>query len=63
LTAIGILFKEAGAESFEWMTASDAAFSLTGNLVTTASVIWTPEVFHDATALKFLPLLAVLVYI
>jgi len=45
------------------MTAGDAAFSLTGNLATTASVIWILEVFRDTTALKFWPLLAVLVYI
>jgi hypothetical protein len=63
LTAIGIFFKEAGSESFEWMTASDAAFSLTGNLATTASVIWFLEVLQDATALRFWPLLAVLMYI
>jgi hypothetical protein len=45
------------------MTASGAALSLTGNSATTASVRWILEVFRDATALRFLPLPAVLLFV
>jgi hypothetical protein len=63
LTAIGIFFKEAGRENFEWMTASDAAFYLTGNLATAASLIWILEAFHDATTIRFWPFAVALVYV
>jgi hypothetical protein len=44
LEAIGIFFKEAGKENFEWMTGADALYYLSSNLAILTILLWGAEV-------------------
>jgi hypothetical protein len=43
--AIGIFFKEAKKENFDWMVTNDATYSLSLNLATSTIVLWILELF------------------
>jgi hypothetical protein len=62
-TAIGIFFKEAGKENFEWMASHDATYYMSGNLFILTIVIWVFETASNLKAFVFLPWVLPLIYV